>query len=300
MLAIKVQLLNNSQLKKISNLPAPLRLVVFIGALSFIWLPLALPIYWLLQEDSNLASILTMALLFIELLFFWRLWGRLIHGENQIYRRYGSIGNSRNIAEFGRGLAIGFWLCLGLFIVEALLGWIQPRPPATNLLRIVVEGLLSATGVALAEELLFRGWLLDELQRDYSKKVCVLGTAIAYAMAHFLKPIAEIVRTAVTFPALVLLGLALVLAKYKHGDRLGMSIGIHAGLVWAYYLVDVGQLIEYTNQVPVWVTGIDGNPIAGVMGLLFLSGLTLVIVLTNKKSSDRQFSNTAKGDREQS
>jgi membrane protease YdiL (CAAX protease family) len=119
--------------------------------------------------------------------------------------------------------------------------------------------------------------LLDELQRDYSKKICIWVTAIAYAVAHFLKPVTEIMRTAVTFPALVLLGIALVLAKYKYGDRLGISIGIHAGLVWGYYIVNVGQLIKYNNQVPVWVTGIDGNPIAGVMGLVFLSGLTRII-----------------------
>ena len=61
------------------------------------------------------------------------------------------------------------------------------------------------------------------------------------------------------------------------GDLLGISIGIRAGLVWGYYIVNVGQLIEYTNQVPVWVKGINGNPIAGVMGLVFLSGLTGVM-----------------------
>lgn len=263
-----------SRLKNISEFSAPLRLAVFIGALSILWLPLALPIYWLLREDSNLASILTMALLFIELLLLWRWWGRWIHNETNIYHRYGLVRNNQNFREFGQGLAIGFWVCLGLFITEALFGWILINKPSVSLVRIAIEGLLSAVGIALAEELLFRGWLLDELQRDYSKTICIWATAVAYAIAHFLKPIAEIMRTAVTFPALILLGIALVIAKHKHGDRLGIAIGIHAGLVWGYYIVDVGQLIKYTDQVPVWVTGIDGNPIAGIMGLVFLSGLT--------------------------
>lgn len=277
------QLLNLSQAKKISGYSAPLRLVIFIGALSVLWLPLALPIYWLLKEDSNLASILTMVLLFIELLWLWRWWGKSVHNEAHIYRRYGLVSSKQNFQEFLRGLAIGFWLCLGLFITEALFGWIKVIDPNISIVRVVVEGLLSATVIALAEELLFRGWLLDELQRDYGQKICVWITAIAYAVAHFLKPVAEILRTAVTFPALVLLGIALVLAKYKHGNRLGICIGIHAGLVWAYYIVNVGQLIEYTDKVPVWITGIDGNPIAGVMGLLFLSGLAWGIVATNRK-----------------
>lgn len=226
-----------------------------------------------------------MALLFIELLFFWRWWGNLIYGEQKIYRRFGLVKSKRNALEFVRGLAIGFCLCLGLFITEALFGWIEVNNPSASSIAIVFEGLLSATGIALAEELLFRGWLLDELQRDYSKQACIWITAIAYAVAHFIKPLKEIIRTAVTFPALVLLGIALILAKYRHGDRLGISIGIHAGLVWAYYIVDVGQLIEYSDRVPVWVTGIDRNPIAGIMGLLFLSALTWGIWSTKRRSS---------------
>jgi uncharacterized protein len=273
---------NTSRFKKIAEFSAPLRLLIFIGALSVFWLPLALPIYWLLRSDSNLASILTMGLLFIELLFGWQWWGKFVHGDRHIYTRYGLARNSTNIREFWQGLAIGFWLCLGLFITEALLGWIDIIQPATNLIKIIIEGWCSAVGIAFAEELIFRGWLLDELQRDYGKKICIWGTAIAYALTHFMKPMEEIVRTAVTFPALVLLGIALVLAKYKHGDRLGRSLGIHGGLVWGYYVVNVGQLIEFTNEVPAWITGIDSNPIAGVMGLIFLSGLTLNIIFTRK------------------
>ena len=190
-MATKTQLLNTSRLEKIStrisNLPAPLRLTVFLGALSVLWLPLALPIYWLLRNNSNLASILTMALLFVELLFFWRVWGKFVHQENQIYRRYGLTRNSKNAGEFGRGLAIGFWLCLGLFIIEALLGWIRVINSSSNLFKTILEGLFSATGIALAEELLFRGWLLDELQQNYNKNICIYVTGDRLFRSSFFK-----------------------------------------------------------------------------------------------------------------
>lgn len=267
-----------SSFKKISQFSTPVRLIIFIGALSCLWLPLAIPIYWLLREDSNLVSILTMMLLFGELLVLWRFWGRLVHGETHIFAHYGLVSNTKNGREFLQGLAIGFWLCLTLFILEVLVGWIEVVTPSVNLIKITAEGFFSAVGISLAEELLFRGWLLDELQRDYEQKICLWVSAIAYAIAHFFKPLEEIIRTAVTFPALVLLGIALVLAKYRHGDRLGICIGIHAGLVWGYYIVNVGHLVEYTHRVPVWVTGIDNNPIAGLIGLFFLSGLTLVVM----------------------
>lgn len=263
-----------------------MRILLFIGVLCFLWLPLALPIYWLLREDSNLATIVTMLLLFIELLFYWRLWGKSVHRQAKIYAHYGLTRSSKNIAEFAKGLTIGFWFCLSLFIVEAALGWLEVV--ASPSLLTISEGLLSAIGIGLAEELLFRGWLLDELQRDYGRKASIYLSAGIFAIAHFFKPIEEIVRTAVTFPALLLLGIALVRAKYKHGDRLGIAIGIHAGLVWGYYIVNVGQIIEYTNKVPAWVTGIDGNPIAGVMGLIFLTGLILIASNFFSKTSDRE------------
>ena len=151
------------------------------------------------------------------------------------------------------------------------MGWVKFNTPSVFFVKIVVEGLLSALGIGFAEELFFRGWILEELQRDYTREISAWINAVIFALAHFIKPLAEILRTFVTFPALVVLGLTLVWAKWKGGDRLGMSIGLHAGLVWGYYILNIGQLLQYTEKVPVWVTGIDGNPIAGLMGLFFLS-----------------------------
>uniref|UniRef100_A0ACD5GSG1 Uncharacterized protein n=1 Tax=Desertifilum tharense IPPAS B-1220 TaxID=1781255 RepID=A0ACD5GSG1_9CYAN len=39
----------------------------------------------------------------------------------------------------------------------------------------------------------------------------------------------------------------------------------------------MGQLIQYTDRVPSWVTGIDGNPLAGVMGFGFLIAIALAM-----------------------
>ena len=264
----------NQSYRKIANYSAPLRLLCFIGVLSLLWLPLAIPLNLWLGQDPNLTTIVTMSLLFIELLCLWQLWGKLVYQEDNIFIRYGLVRNQKNISELFKGLAIGFWLCLSLFAVEAILGWIEIATPSFTLIKIVTEGLVSALGIGLAEELVFRGWLLDELQRDYSQKTSLYLGALLFALAHFIKPPAEIIRTAVTFPALTLLGVALILAKSKYGDRLGICIGIHGGLVWGYYIFNVGELIKYGDRIPTWITGIDNNPLAGVMGLIFLTGLT--------------------------
>ena len=256
---------------KLADVSSIVRIASFLICLVLIWLPLAAPIYLLLNENPNLVTILTMGLLFLEFLFLLQVWGKYVYDRPNLLQQYGLVWTRRNGTELVKGLAIGFCFCLSLFILEAILGWVKFNTPSVFLARIVAEGLLSALGIGFAEELFFRGWILGELQRDYTREISAWINAVIFALAHFLKPLAEILRTFITFPALVVLGLTLVWAKWKGGDRLGMPIGLHSGLVWGYYIVTVGQLLQYTEKVPVWVTGIDRNPIAGLMGLSFLS-----------------------------
>lgn len=251
--------------------PAPARLAIFVLALLAIWLPFALPIQVFLQNDPNLATIVTMGLMFGEFLLLLRFWSQKVYQNRYWLKQYGLEQTRQNAIALFNGLTIGLLLTIGLFVLEAILGLVIIKPPSVFLLRIVGEGLVSALAIGCAEELFFRGWLLDELERDYSPNVALWVSALIFALLHFIKPIAEIIRTFPTFPALILLGLMLVWAKYASSKRLGMSIGIHAGLVWGYYIFNVGQLLEYRDRVSPWITGIDNNPIAGAMGLMFLS-----------------------------
>lgn len=243
-------------------------------ALVLLWLPVAAPIS-LLGRDRNTVTILTMGLLFGEFLLLLRFWGKRVYQQPRLLKIYGLEGRRQNGLNLLKGLSLGLVFTFGLFALEGLLGWLEFHPPQVVLSRIILEGLVSALGIGLAEELVFRGWLLDELQRDYSQRTCLWWDAIIFAVLHFLKPLTEVVRTLPAFPGLVLLGLTLVWAKRSSGGLLGLPIGIHAGLVWGYYILNVGKLVQYSDQVSPWITGVDGNPIAGVMGLLFMSMLAL-------------------------
>ncbi len=249
-----------------------MRLGCFIVTLLLVWLPVAAPIY-LLVHDSNLVTILTMGLLFGEFLLLLRFWGRNVYQQPQLLKSYGLEGRRQNGLDLLKGLSIGVLFTFGLFAVEGLLGWLKFQTPQVVLPRVVLEGFVSALGIGFAEELVFRGWLLDELQRDYSPKASLWADAAIFAVSHFLKPFSEVIRTLPGFPGLWLLGLTLVWAKRSSGGLLGLPIGIHAGLVWGYYILNVGKLIQYSDRVSSWITGVDGNPVAGVMGLLFLSVL---------------------------
>lgn len=264
---------------KLALLPAPVRLLVFLLLLLLLWLPIALPIA-LLESDPNTVTIATMSVLLIEFLVWVQIWGRKVHRNTRILHTYGLVRSSQNGLELLLGLAIGL-LSLGfMFGVQGGLGWVAWQPIAlVPFLKITLEGLLTGFGTGLAEELVFRGWILDELERDYSNSVSLWASSLTFACLHFIKPVSEIIRTFPQFPGLVLLGLALVWAKRstRHsaypGGRLGLPIGLHAGLVWGYYLIAVGQLVTYPHQVPEWVTGIDQNPLSGIVGLIVLSSI---------------------------
>lgn len=258
------------KLQEISLYSAPVRISIFILSLLFFWLPIAVPLYLFIPNNPNLLSILSLSVLYLEFIILIKFWGKKVYNQRQIFKEYGLMWNRRNGVDFLSGLAVGLGFCLGLFTLMSLLGWITLIRPSMAPLQLVFEGLLSAIALGFAEELLFRGWLLNELERDYSLKLALWSSALIYALLHFIKPLSEIIRTVVTFPGLVVLGLSLVWGKRAHQNRLGFSIGIHSGLVWGYYIINVGKMLQYNNRVPTWVTGLDGNPLAGVTGLLFL------------------------------
>lgn len=262
-------------LVRIAKYPAPIRLSIFILVLLLLWLPLAAPIYaW--GSDPNLVSILTMVLLYGEFIWLVRVWSDHVYNQPHIFRSYGLVKTRQNGQELLIGLGIGLGAVLSLFSLEGWFGWLIWQQNI-SLPKVILEGLVSAIAVGFAEELLFRGWLFDELQRDYRPNAVLWAVTLIFAALHFIKPLPDMLRTAPQFPGLILLGLTLVWAKRGSKNRLGLSIGIHAGLIWGYYIINVGQLIKYTSQVPDWITGVNQNPLAGVVGIVFLSGIAITM-----------------------
>jgi uncharacterized protein len=261
-------------LSNLAQRSAPIRIIAFLSCLLFVWLPIAIPIY-LLIKDSNLVTILTMGLLAIAFFIFLPYWGKVVHQEPNIYSHVGLEFSRKNGVELIKGLAIGLISIQLLFLIQGGLGWLEWQKPSTSLIKLIVEAIPTAFGTGLAEELLFRGWIYDELERDYEPSIVLWGVAILFPVSHFIKPILEIIRTSPQFFGLLLLALTCIWAKRLCRGRLGLSIGIHAGLIWVWYVVNVGKLIKYTGNVPVWVTGVNDNPLAGVIGLSFLVILSL-------------------------
>ena len=269
-------------LARLEQRPAPARIICFILCLVAVWLPVAVPVYLLIQ-DSNLVTILTMGMLAIAFFIFLPFWSKRVHQESKIYQHVGLEFTGKNGVELLRGLAIGLISIQLLFLIQGSLGWLEWQQPSQSVVRFILEAIPTALLTALAEELFFRGWIYDELERDYKPGVVLWAASLIFAVSHFLKPIPEVIRTSPQFFGLLLLALTCIWAKRRSRGRLGLSIGIHAGLIWGWYVVNVGKLIEYTGRVPVWVTGVNDNPLAGVIGLSFLLILALWMRRKNLK-----------------
>ncbi|NEQ83897.1 MAG: CPBP family intramembrane metalloprotease, partial [Moorea sp. SIO2I5] len=153
---------------------------MFILALLLLWLPIAAPIY-LIGSDPNSVTILTMGLMFGVFLYLVRVWGRKVYRQPGLLKKYGLRLTAQNALELIRGLGLGLLMTLSLFGLQGWLGWVAFQTPALPWSRLIVEGLISALAIGFAEELVFRGWLLDELQRDYSFKTSQWIGAIAFA-----------------------------------------------------------------------------------------------------------------------
>lgn len=259
----------------VARLPVWFRLGIFVLILLLLWLPLALPIYTL-WGTGNTPSLVATTILYVEFIVLLRQWAKRLYHQAQPLQFYGLDWSWQNGQDLLSGLGLGLISLSGLFGLETILGWLN-WGASPHLSRIILEGLGVALAVGLAEELLFRGWLLQELERDYSPRTALWVNSVSFAVLHFIRPLELILQTWTQFLGLILLAVNLVLAKRLGRGRLGWAIGLHAGLVWGYYIVNVGKLFTYTDRAPVWMTGINNNPLAGGMGLIFLGSLVWVM-----------------------
>jgi uncharacterized protein len=253
----------------LTQLPTPLRILSFALMVGLPWAAIALPVGLLIKDPSQL-SLTTMPVLYLIFLGMLYLWGRFGYGEN-LLQRYGMRRSTAWLYEWLGGLGIGYGIVLLLFELQGAVGWIRWFNPVRPIPTLLLQGFVIAVVVGLAEELLFRGWLLDELTRRYQPNVALAVTSVIYALLHCLR----LVPSSIQWVSLALLGWALGMTKRVTGDRLGMAAGLHAGIVWCYWVLTVGQLFAYTGKVPVWITGWERNPLAGPVGIVVMAALAI-------------------------
>ncbi len=266
---------------RLADYPPLVRVLVFLLIVVALWTPLALPLYGLARRDLLPGGdLLPTALLYVVFLVVLPRWERRVRDEQRPWAKIGFAGRRELAQGMVTGAVLGAVSLALLAVVQVVLGWAVVSAEGArglNLIQIGMVGALAATAVGWSEEVLFRGWLLHELGQGLSPAVALGATSGIFAIAHFIKPLEVMLALLPQLVGLLLLGLVLGWARRipvgpgKTG--LGHPVGLHAGLVCGYYLLQVGNLLTPTGTVPAWVTGIDGNPLAGLLGLTLLAAL---------------------------
>lgn len=204
----------------------------------------------------------------------------VLWGANKIlgnsFSSYGVIWDWSILRSNGIGFVIGAIGLAILFGLQTGLGWVKWQIAGKTIISVTLPILLLAVWISATEELIFRGFVLTQLQQDYSIYIAATICSLIFAVLHL---VWEQKETLPQLPGLWLMGMVLVLARYVDKGNLGLAWGLHSGLVWAIATIDTLELITYTGKVPQWVTGKYGKPLAGLMGISFLLAIGAVLWL---------------------
>lgn len=268
---------------------AVLKVFAFFIAWLIIWLPFAVPIAILLKwrpfkplTVKQKLPLLATLYLVVPIIVWGAFWI-----EGAAVSDYG-LGCKDITCNFFTilvsilvGLGLGVLSLAILFAIEYRFGWVKWRwedqPLAVNVEsppQIVVlarSTLLSTLFLGLwisgTEELVFRGFLLNQFRQEYSPWVAAAVSSLIFALLHL---VWEQEKTVPQLPGLWLMGMVLVLARWVNGDSLGLAWGLHTGWIWVMASLDATGLIVYTGSGATWITGIAGKPLAGGASLLLL------------------------------
>ena len=181
--------------------------------------------------------------------------------EKQAWISLGVVAPSRKdvfkalLRGFIKAVLLLLVLLIGLFFAGQI-KW-QPQISAGLLL----NGFALGVGVGFAEELLFRGWLLGELEfrfasKAWGKSLALVLQALVFSLAHtrFNLPLASLCGL---LGGLTLLGLALGLQRRADAGLIWGAVALHGGLVGGWFVFNQGLIGQQEgNPIGSWLAWI--------------------------------------------
>ncbi|KAL2503374.1 alpha/beta-hydrolase superfamily protein [Forsythia ovata] len=284
----------------IGERPLIQRILGFVFLVLLLWSPVVIPLLpsliqsWATHSPFKIAEFVCIAGLYVSIMIMITLWGKRIRNYDNPLRQYGmDLTSILEFKNFLMGLGGGAMLVLLIQSVNSAIGCVQLCWPATlslsssdpvTLLRVYgrmimlfVQGLATATCVAVAEELLFRSWLPQEIAADLGYHHGIIISGLAFSL--FQRSLWEI-------PGLWLLSISLSGARQRSQGCLSLPIGIRAGILASSFFLKMGGFLNYLPSFPLWFTGGHPfQPFSGIVGLVF--SLILAVVFYPRQSVDR-------------
>ena len=265
--------------------PKLLSTIIFIPFLYLCGWILATPIL-LLSLDKEKISLIGTIFTFLIFIFSLPKWFEIRWGLKNTWELVGvkkTKNNRKLIHSFIKGLFLAIVLLSLILIPIVSFGWGYWIGKIS--LDILINAIFLLIGVGFAEELVFRGWLLEELKNQFGLKKAILAQASIFSAVHvgFDLPFWEMIGI---LTGLFFLGILLSLIRLNDNNSLWGCIGLHGGLVGLWFLTN-NELLAISKDSPKWLVGqglINTNPLGGIFGisLIIIFCLSYLLKFKNK------------------
>ena len=264
--------------------PKLLSTIIFIPFLYILGWFLATPIL-LFGVDKQELSLIGTIFTFLIFVFSLPKWFEIRWGLKNAWKLVGIQKVDKNkklISYFLEGFLLSTIL-ISLILIPIIrtewgfwLGEIQ--------LDTIFNAITLTIGIGFAEELIFRGWLLEEFNNQFGLKKAILLQALIFSLVHigFDLPLWQMIGI---LTGLFLLGVLLSLIRLKDNNSLWGCIGLHGGLVGLWFITNNG-LLSISKDSPKWIVGpgnINTNPLGGLFGIFLMFVCCFFYLIRYKK-----------------
>ena len=223
------------------------------------------------EISSNNLSIIGTIITFILFLIVLPGWARVRWKTNHLWPAIGLDFKNlfESFKQFFNGFIFSVFLIIILFLFFLFCGWID-RIDYIKITQLL-NAILLIVGIVFAEEIIFRGWLMEEMVLLFGSRKGLIFQSIIFSLAHYRSDI-DILALIPFFTGLFLFGIVLTLRRTLDRGSLWGCIGLHGGLVGVWYLFDTGMVV-FSIDTPFFFLGPSRNmvnPIGSVIGITIL------------------------------
>ena len=177
-------------------------------------------------------------------------------------------------------LIIVFWIFLLIFA-----GFLRLKSGIGY--SLLFDILFTSIFVGVAEELLFRVWLFEELKLFLSTNMAIVIQSIFFSMLHPYNFGESFTVNILMKIGLFLLGFYLNLLRINNYPKIFPSIAFHGGIVGFIFLAQ--SIFQVQGNYPILIYGIPYdnfiNPVSGLIGIFTLFILNIFQIKTLKNFS---------------
>lgn len=273
---------------RISERPLFQRILGFSFMVLVLWSPVVIPLLptlvqsWTISASTGIVGDACIVGLYVSIMILVMLWGKRIRGYENPVEQYGmNLTSASRLQEFLQGLVGGVAVVWLVHSTSILLGFATlqegssflARPSdvlkySSNALLLALRGFITATSIAVVEEVVFRSWLPEEVAVDLGYYNAILMSGLAFSLIH---------RSLPSVPGFLLLSLVLFGLKQRTQGNLAAPIGMRSGIMTASYLTRSSSIITFKPETPLWmISTYHLHPFDGAIGLSICALLAIL------------------------